>query len=390
MAHNYHVEVSAIKISDEEKLRTDAQFIYTALQEEGIFEAQTLGEVTDTVTNFCSKLRETGLYDSVAVELGKDNDADAGRHNIQLEVNIEEKKWYRIFVGAGIKQQGLGISEASQMGALPKAQFETSATLSNLRGCTDRTSMSYTIDQTSTPTFAVSHEAPSNIIIGDLGHTSYRAMVDTIDFEHARSYKEFQRLASVRLSNSRAASPLMSQGIWKSVEWTATWRDLLPCRFMNAPFACDASPNVISECGPSLKNSITLDYRLNGAFLDNRLSPTKGFDYSLNAELAGPPGDVGFAKVANFMSCHVPLNFLDFSLHASLAAGFVRPIEFGGTCKQVVSISDRFFVGGPLQLRGFEPAGIGPRADDVSKLKFISRYESRFVSMFLIFARAFL
>eukprot|EP00816_Leptocylindrus_hargravesii_P003410 CAMPEP_0196808534 /NCGR_PEP_ID=MMETSP1362-20130617/8526_1 /TAXON_ID=163516 /ORGANISM="Leptocylindrus danicus, Strain CCMP1856" /LENGTH=460 /DNA_ID=CAMNT_0042182913 /DNA_START=61 /DNA_END=1439 /DNA_ORIENTATION=+ len=364
MAHNYPAEVSAIKISDEEKLRTNAQFIYTALEEEGIFEAQTLGEVTATVTNFCSKLEATGLYDSVVVELGKDNNVDAERHNIQVEVNIQEKKWYKIFVGAGIKQQGLGMSEASQLGALPKAQFESSATLSNMRGCTDSTSVSYTIDQTSTPTFAVSHDAPSNVIIGDLDHTSYRAMVDTIDFEHARSYKEFQRSASFRLSNSRAGSPFLAQGIWKSVEWTTTWRDLLPCRFMNAPFACDASPNVISECGPSLKSSVIIDYRLNGVLLDNRLAPTKGFDYSINAELAGPPGDVGFAKVSKFISCHVPLNFLDLSLHASLAAGMVRPIEFCGACKNTVSISDRFFVGGPLQLRGFEPAGVGPRADE--------------------------
>merc|ERR1712238_316264 len=42
------------------------------------------------------------------------------------------------------------------------------------------------------------------------------------------------------------------------------------------------------------------------------------------------------------------------------AGGIIQPISFDGLCSGP-TISDRFFVGGPMQLRGFLPAGIGPR-----------------------------
>jgi len=80
-------------------------------------------------------------------------------------------------------------------------------------------------------------------------------------------------------------------------------------------------------------------------------------------ELAGPPGDVGFWKFNGGYNFHIPVNGI--VLHGSLFTGLFKSISFGGLCNiQSTSnsfISDRFFVGGPMQLRGFQPAGIGPR-----------------------------
>ena len=126
----------------------------------------------------------------------------------------------------------------------------------------------------------------------------------------------------------------------------------------------DASPEIVSQAGPSLKHSLSYEYRANGKFCDDWLNPTFGIDMHGKVEVAGPPGDVGFVKAQTGASLNLPLPGL-WALHGSFQTGLLRPLAFGGVCGPP-SISDRFFVGGPMQLRGFIPAGIGPRAKTVS------------------------
>ena len=86
---------------------------------------------------------------------------------------------------------------------------------------------------------------------------------------------------------------------------------------------------------------------------DSRITPTDGYFVRLSNDLAGLGGDAYF-------------------LRTRLAAGFYQPL-FSGSVLSIlgevgyvvglgedVVISDRFFIGGD-SLRGFEPAGIGPR-----------------------------
>jgi len=401
-AYQYPIHIANIRIQNEDKIRTSAAYIHSLLEEEGLNlhhsrnenEMMTLGSTTEVLSVVCTRLRDTGLYDGVSIEIGKldshDSNDNVGDNKVQLNITLDEKKWYKLYVGAGVKQQGfgMGMSESSQLGALPKAQFEASANVSNIRGNTDMTAISYTIDQASVPTFVLSHDAPAKISIEDMEHESWRCVVDTADYELARSYKEYHRSLSYRLSNSRSPSPFLCEVPWRSLEWTAMWRDILPCRFPNAPFACDASPNIISEAGPSLKHSLSFDYKMNGVNLDNRVTPTRGFDMSVGAEIAGPPGDVGFFKASNALSIHFPLiKSLGLCLHASFSSGFARNISFGGTCNRTLPISDRYFVGGPLNLRGFQASGIGPRAKEVSHLflnKFLKFLEIESWSSFLL------
>jgi outer membrane protein assembly factor BamA len=82
-------------------------------------------------------------------------------------------------------------------------------------------------------------------------------------------------------------------------------------------------------------------------------------------EVAGPPGDVGFVKMQGGASLNVPLPGT-WALHGAFQMGILRSMAFGGLCGPAC-ISDRFFVGGPMQMRGFVPAGIGPRAKTVSE-----------------------
>jgi len=126
------------------------------------------------------------------------------------------------------------------------------------------------------------------------------------------------------------------------------------------------------------------NYKMNNSACNDRFNPTEGYDLHYNVELAGPPGDVGFLKCSGGVALHIPVvpeeqrqghsrqqqnaSLLHqlcsgLSFHASLNGGLIRPITYGGLCSPVTNLADRFFVGGPLQLRGFLPAGIGPRAE---------------------------
>jgi outer membrane protein insertion porin family len=111
---------------------------------------------------------------------------------------------------------------------------------------------------------------------------------------------------------------------------------------------------------------LSYEYRTNGRHCDDRFNPTDGVDVHGKIEVAGPPGNVGFVKMQGGASFNVPLPWT-WALHGSVQAGMLRSLPLHGLCGPA-SISDRFFVGGPMQLRGFVPAGIGPRAKTVSKV----------------------
>ena len=489
------------KVSSKDKIKkphikTDVDLINARLLESGILfeDLQSFPQLQPGIGRFVDNLTRTGCFNSVQVQLGvveKEQDTkkadENGGGNVttgkddtssssqdtpisqhQLEIILDEKKWYSLYIGGGFKQEG-GPEQAATnlihgaatssgnntgggttfglgdgiLGRLPKAQFETSATLLNMTGCLDTSTFRYTVDQTSTSSVTLSHERPlyswfphndksdniGNVILALPRGSQYalgiRGMVDTVDYEWTRSYKEYQRLISCHLDNTGgltlsnspgetaptpplqyfgrgssstqekepidADSASSSHWCYWGLDWTLSLRDVVPRRHSTLPYACDASPEIVALSGPSLLHSLTYQIRTNGCFTDNRYQPTAGYDWNSKFQLAGPPGDVGFIKAQGSYSVHVPLasttvgggasgttvpnpndgsvadtsgesvsvNWL--SLHGNVNAGILQPISFSGICRPP-TISDRFFVGGPLQLRGFLPAGIGPRA----------------------------
>jgi hypothetical protein len=101
--------------------------------------------------------------------------------------------------------------------SFPKVQFETSGGLLNLSGNLDTTSLQYAVDQTSATTLSFVHERPlfsilsegsplyETILLSDRGSQTsiaFRAVLDTLDHEWTRSYKEYQRLLSLRIANT--------------------------------------------------------------------------------------------------------------------------------------------------------------------------------------------
>lgn len=196
--------------SDDTPLRTDKELIQHRLIEAGIlFDApQSIGDLTDITTDFVSLMNKSGCFNAVQVMFDSQDDGKE-----RLNVVLNERKWYRLYIGGGLKHESLDtFGEAS----LPKVQFETSGGLLNLSGHLDTTSVQYAVDQTSASTLSFIHERPLYSMLtkgspaydallsssnGSQISIAFRAMLDTLDHEWTRSYKEYQRLLSVRVTN---------------------------------------------------------------------------------------------------------------------------------------------------------------------------------------------
>eukprot|EP00536_Pseudo-nitzschia_multiseries_P004255 jgi/Psemu1/237487/estExt_Genewise1.C_700031 len=396
-------------------IKTNKDLINARLLENGILfeDLQSLPQLQEGVAKAVDNLMRTQAFHSVQIELdtnpddsktGSDNNEQeqqstfGSNHPHTLKVILDEKNWYSLYIGGGVKHEGMEEAMNSST-KLPKAQFESSLTLSNLTGHLDRSFLQYTVDQAATARVQLSHERPfyswfpensvaahSILALGKGSQYSLgiRALIDTVDFESSRSYQEYQRTIGWRLDNTGNVNrPDMAPvteagGMYWGLDWSLGLRDIVPRKHPELPYAADASPEIVMQSGPSLLHSLKCEARSNGSGVDDRYQPTIGVDVHASTELAGPPGDVGFVKAEGGVAIHVPLdgdvdelgNFtpsqnpslLDrISFHAMASGGLLKPLSFGGLCKPP-TISDRFFVGGPMQLRGFLPAGIGPRS----------------------------
>jgi hypothetical protein len=99
-------------------------------------------------------------------------------------------------------------------------------------------------------------------------------VLDTVDYEWTRSYKEFQKLLSVTVCNSHSvASAEQAPGIYQSLNWSVLARDVVPRRHGVTPFQLVASPEIVSQAGPSVKHSLTAEFRTNDEFANHASCP---------------------------------------------------------------------------------------------------------------------
>ena len=497
-------DVDKNNINNSPKLRTSADFVNARLLEAGLplgsttsssssastAQHQTLANHSVSIKRFIRNLEGTGCYDSVQIHLSNcqknsqetcSESALPVKEDYDVTVQLQEKKWYKLYIGGGVNSDDLsslgssstsssngiasfGSGSTASSSILPKLQFETSASLLNLTGYTDISSASYVVDQTGSTSFNFTHDRPlisylnkdnalrrwlmpndpriidddtdntlesqsqqqymdelEYALLGGGSHTSLglHAKFHDVDYEATRSSKEFVRSAGIRLANHSAGAagggasyrpstspPETMAGRYLFLDWNVSLKDILPKRSPTHPFVLDCSPEIARQCGTYLKHSLTTGLYLNGCFVNDRYDPTAGYDAHVVGEVAGPPGDVGYCKIKGGYSCHFPIELLralilgnnnnnndmdtrrymkkkgdnglsqlvnGAALHSSFNFGIIHPLTFNGLIGSssgsnsttfVVPSSDRFYIGGPGQLRGFLPAGIGPRSNN--------------------------
>lgn len=121
----------------------------------------------------------------------------------------------------------------------------------------------------------------------------------------------------------------------------------------------DASPSIRRSAGHSLKSALSHQWTVNTR--DDMAFPTTGHFFRWSQELAGMFGDVNHLRNDLFASVHLPLLGSLASLSLSCHAGHLMALETGKTY-----IIDRFQMGGPTSVRGFNLNSLGPRDQEDS------------------------
>lgn len=124
----------------------------------------------------------------------------------------------------------------------------------------------------------------------------------------------------------------------------------------NLVTTCTASLQICSQLGRRLTSLV--GYTLVWDKRNDPISPTRGFNVSLDQEFAGLGGDVRYVRSSLTADAYRGI-IKNFTLSAHLNAGYIT--GWGGSA---LRINDRFFKGG-LSFRGFGIAGIGPRIVEV-------------------------
>ena len=137
--------------------------------------------------------------------------------------------------------------------------------------------------------------------------------------------------------------------------------------------AYDASKATVASASPSTKTS--LKYTHTDDTRDSAVTPTRGSYLNSSVELALPPGTAKFAKFDIQAQTHkllTPIRLdgqpgLIFSLCYNV--GILQPLSMSLSRGSLLAsanesrLVDRYHLGGPLALRGFDLYGAGPRAN---------------------------
>jgi len=311
------------------------------------------------------RLQELGCFKDVEIEI--DTSKEGGAKDYEVTFAVQELR--RV---TGSMTTMVGNQEGSLTGGVK---------LPNLLGRGEKFQIDYTQGTKKTnqfnaslskPIFASSYDvigneeeseksktsaAASSPLLATLTSSLYQQMSESVP----SSYRETGRGALLDLAFLSA--PQVSHNL----QAEAVWRQLA-CLNTASAFA------VRQHCGHTLKTSLkhilTVDRR------DNPLFPVEGSFLRLSQEFAGIGGDIGFFKNELEVQANLPLLGLSklfggepCVLQSTFHAGHTKLMEggdgsgSGGGGGKTVTLSDHFYLGGPLNVRGFDTRGLGPSSE---------------------------
>lgn len=211
----------------------------------------------------------------------------------------------------------------------------------NLQGRGEQFQVDYTYGSKKTNAFNVRYMKPF--------HDDNKTILSSSIFQQIAEFppsgfKELNRGGLLDLSFISAPN------INHNLQYEACWRELRPLT-KSCAFA------VREQVGHSLKSALrhilTVDRR------DNPVFPVEGSLFRLTQEYAGLGGDVGFFKNEVWLEANTPIFGPDFVLQGTLNCGLMKALSDG----KRITLADNFYLGGPLNVRGFEMRGLGNESD---------------------------
>ncbi|XP_068228320.1 sorting and assembly machinery component 50 homolog isoform X2 [Palaemon carinicauda] len=294
-----------------------------------VFTARDFQSVIIKIHEARTRLSKLGCFKEVGVFIDSYDGPDALDDGIEVTFEVTEVS----FLGAKVNT-AVGNNEA---------QFSTGGVLRNIFGRAEEWSCEYTHGTKKTTSFYSTFVKPF--------HNEASTVLTSSIYQQASEapwsgYRELDRGILLTLAFNSAPNvqqKLILDGVWRHLTTLSR----------TTAFA------VREQAGHSLKSA--LRHELHVDKRDDQVFPTDGVSFTLKNELAGLGGDIGFLKNELDMQVNVPLP-KDIVLQGALLAGHLLPLRNNKT----YVIADRFMLGGPMNVRGFEMAGIGPHSDGCS------------------------
>ncbi|ORZ20668.1 surface antigen-domain-containing protein [Absidia repens] len=311
-----------------------------------ILDAKTIADVVNQSQTIAEKLARFDIFDGIEVLLDRASDSDplAAPDSINVVYQVKEKS--RFFIKTGTE---IGNNEGNVNGSMTiRNVFGGAETLETVAAFGNRTSSSFQFSLSS-PVKA----SPDSKIDINAHHVLRNNTIYS-------SYEELSRGAGLRYKT-------VSDYGYHELGYDCTWRSI-------DKLSRDASLSIRDEAGQSLKSS------LNHTFIrdrrDDMFLPSNGYYIRLSQELSGVLG-IGNADFFKFeletQCCHQlgggQLLTDENDEWIGIHPGFVFSLglktgwlaNLNNNDKMASTVSDRFLLGGPLSVRGFKTAGIGPR-----------------------------
>ncbi|XP_074111249.1 sorting and assembly machinery component 50 homolog [Cotesia typhae] len=316
-----HQRIRVDKVHIDGLVRTKDDIVKAQVMD--LFKAKDFRQVVDHAQTVRNKLESIGCFNKIGVSIDTSKGPNASPDGVEVTFNVKELNR----LSGGISTM-IGNNEGSVLiqGKAP-----------NIFGRGERLQAEYSYGSRSTSNINISAVKP---FVDNWLHTILTTSVFSTATDVPWSgYKE--------KDNGVLIDVAIAPGALKhNFQYEATYRNIIATK--------DVVFQVLEQCGPSLKSSLrhicSIDKR------DDTIFPTGGSHVSFSTELAGLGGDTGFMKYEfTLQSNWTPLEFLTFQVGAQ--AGFLREINND----LQINISDLFFLGGPLNIRGFSRRGLGPQ-----------------------------
>ncbi|KAI5734277.1 hypothetical protein M8J77_004638 [Diaphorina citri] len=304
--------------------RTYDDIITDSIKQTEIFKSSTFGQLIFQCHEVRNQLERLQCFQQVQVEIDASKGPDATpEHGYEITFRVKELKRYRAGVTTSI-----GNNEGSVVvwGKMP-----------NLYGRGELAEMSY-VYGTKSLVYNLTLRKP---FFGPIDSTLSGSLLRQSNEMPASSCKLLEQGLILDYA-------ILFPTIKNSIEWNGLIREIQPAS-RGTPFA------IRESAGYTLKSSIkfitSLDKR------DDKILPRHGQFCQGSVEFAGLGGDVGFQKYSSLFQVNYPLGPY-ITAQASLDAGLLGSFSQDKT----FTLCDRFFLGGPLGLRGFAHYGIGPKS----------------------------
>ncbi|KAK2039184.1 surface antigen [Colletotrichum somersetense] len=303
----------------------------------------TLGQVAARLGEARGKLERLGIFHpDPKVHLNSSNQTDPSSTPTDVDVDVVVKELSRYKFNAGTD---VGNSEGSAY---------TSLLWRNIFGGAEQLTVNASAGTRTRSAYSATLSAP--VKSNPDTRIALEGLASATDKSWA-AHEEVLKGANLRFSWLSGPKDM------HSVEYSGIWRQVTGLRD-------GASPTVRADAGDSVKSSIKHTYQRDQR--DNPQLPQSGYVLKSVFELAGfgpLGGDVAFSKNEMEVGGAVPIPIPGIdgpsgvSIGGGLRFGMLYPLPLGfslGGKAQPSRINDRFQLGGPTDVRGFQYGGLGP------------------------------